>query len=141
MPDSTRSIAFKNEIAELASARRALRDFLRDHGAGEPAQYAVDLVLEELVGNTIRYGYEEGSQGRREIRVELSVADGRISFESSDDARPFDPTIHPEPEAAPSVAAAPIGGLGISMVRRLVSAMSYRREGGRNRLSIELPAS
>ena len=45
---------------------------------------------------------------------------------------PFDPTGAPEHTPAKTLAEAPLGGLGLPLIRRCSDWMSYRREGGRN---------
>ena len=119
----------------LAAARAAIRAWLSARDVDERAFYGVELVLEELVGNTIRYGYE-GANG--EIGIHVSVDPSTILVSITDDARPFDPTVCPDPDPPRSIAEARVGGLGIAMVRGVARAMRYRREEGRNRLEVEV---
>ncbi len=130
-----RSLA--NDFAALSGVAGEVRAHLARHGVEERLVHAVDLALEELVGNTIRYGYDDGTAHR--IRVRVSVAAEIVQVTIEDDARPFDPTRQPEPLPARSLQAAPTGGRGIAMVRRLVADMRYRRADGRNALELNLP--
>lgn len=130
------ALEFACEPSALVAAREEVRGHLLRAGVDEPARNAVDLALDELLGNTIRYG----TSGRPcRARVELSRARARLLLALEDDAQAFDPTRHPEPERPASLACARIGGLGISMVRRVTLAMRYARERGRNRLELEIP--
>ena len=57
--------------------------------------------------------------------------------ELTDDAAAFDPLRQaPAPDLEASVAARPIGGLGVHLVRRLIDRADYRREAGRNVLRV-----
>ncbi len=130
------SVTFPSCVESLAATRERVRQHLHESAVDDTASYAVDFALEELAGNTLRYGYEAGNEGV--IRVEIAVAPSLVQLVITDDARPFDPTLHPEPNRPQTLGDAPIGGRGISMVRRLVRAMRYRREAGRNRLEVDV---
>lgn len=138
MPASERLRSFSLELAcepaALVSTRDAVRAHLQQAGVSERTRTAVDLALEELLGNTIRHGTGERS---RHARVTLSQVEKHLVLVLEDDALPFDPTSQPEPERPRSLASARIGGLGISMVRKVTRAMSYVRRKDKNRLELE----
>lgn len=135
MPTSL-AVECQSDPAALVATRETVRQWLGTCDVDSGARDAVDLALEELVGNTIRYGFEEGALHR--IAVRIDVRPDTLTVALADDARPFDPTRHPEPPGAASLAEAPVGGLGIAMVRRVVRSWSYRREGGANCLELEI---
>jgi serine/threonine-protein kinase RsbW len=93
------------------------------------------IVLEELFTNTVRYGYaDDASDGR--IEVALALKAGQIEIDFTDDAQPFDPLAQGAPEFGPPLGERTVGGLGLHIVRSLVDAACYRRDCGRNRLSL-----
>ena len=49
----------------------------------------------------------------------------------------FDPWEAPEPVRPTSLEEAPIGGLGIHLMRRVSDGLGYRRDGGGNVLTLE----
>jgi anti-sigma regulatory factor (Ser/Thr protein kinase) len=57
---------------------------------------------------------------------------GEVRVEVMDAGTPFDPTGAPEHTPARTLAEAPLGGLGLPLIRHCSDWMSYRREGGRN---------
>jgi serine/threonine-protein kinase RsbW len=130
----TLSLELACQPAALVSARDAVREHLMRAEIDERTRNAIDLSLDELLGNTIRHG-----AGERACRASLTLSrvEQRLLLVLEDDARPFDPTTHPEPERPTSLATARIGGLGISMVRKVVRSMRYSRQRGRNRLELE----
>lgn len=130
------AFTFTNDAALLHGVRDRVRAHLRSFGVDEAAIHAVDLTLEELAGNVIRHGYSRDRVG--EIRVGVSLTPSVVRVTITDDARAFDPTAHPEPAPFRSVGDAPVGGRGISMVRKIASAMRYRFEGGRNQVEVEI---
>ena len=127
----------RNDLGELPAVARDLGAELLAAGVEESLRYAVDLALEELIGNTIRYGYEDHDVHEIRIQLELSADEVRLTIE--DDARAFDPTRAPEPPRPSSLAEAPPGGRGIRMVRRMIGDMRYQRAPGGNRLALILP--
>jgi serine/threonine-protein kinase RsbW len=131
-----RSFTLANRNESLAAAREQVIQHLQSKAVDDKAVYAVDFALEELVGNTLRYGYDTLEE--RAIVVEVSVASTTVRIAITDDAREFDPTLHSESALPRTLGDAPIGGRGIAMVRRLVRAMRYRRASGLNRLEIDV---
>jgi serine/threonine-protein kinase RsbW len=93
------------------------------------------IILEELFTNAIRYGYPEGASNGR-IKVALATKAGQIEIDFSDDGQPFDALAQGSPELDRHPAERPIGGLGLHIVRSLVDEARYRRDSGRNRLTL-----
>jgi phosphoserine phosphatase len=84
---------------------------------------AVDLVLEELFTNVVKYGRASETPVRIDLRriaggVELTLTD--------DDADFFDPTRAPEVDTGLPIEKREPGGLGVHLVRKLVDAIDYR---------------
>jgi len=121
-----------NRSSELQRLASELERFAQNHRIPEPDIHAFSLSLDELVTNTIAYGYDD--QGPHEIRVRLTLANGRLSAEVEDDGRPFNPLTAPQPDLTSAVEDRPVGGLGIHLVRSLMDHVDYRRESGKNHL-------
>ena len=117
-------------------ARLQARRFLQTQGLDEVTLGTVELVLEECVTNTLRYGY--GETGLRWIELELVLQPDAVHLSIEDDARGFDPLSVPEPELPRSLEEAQVGGLGLLMVRRATTELRYTRLPGRNRLSARI---
>ena len=69
-------------------------------------------------------------------RWSLSVGDGVVMAEISDDGRAFDPLQVPPPDLDADLELRPIGGLGVHFMKTLMDEVAYRREGGRNILTM-----
>lgn len=129
------TIRLRNDCSELEPLRCRLETFL---SRGDVAPATIDevfLIAEELVVNTISYGY--GDDGRHEIEVRLALEGRSLRMEIRDDGRPFDPLDRDAPDLDAPIDQRPIGGLGIHLVRTLSDAVAYRRCGRHNVITIE----
>jgi anti-sigma regulatory factor (Ser/Thr protein kinase) len=128
----TLAIAASGE--EIRRACEWLTTALRQRGVPRPQVERLELVLHEALANVLAHG---GSAARAEpIRICIEVREKATTGEARVTVRdagiPFDPTGAPEHTPAKTLAEAPLGGLGLPLIRRCSDWMSYRREGGRN---------
>jgi anti-sigma regulatory factor (Ser/Thr protein kinase) len=125
---------FANDRAEI----RRLGEVAERFGAAERLSdedvMAINLVLDELVTNTIEYGYEDAA--RHEIQVTLALEGGTLTIRIEDDARAFDPVAAPPPDLTLALEDRPVGGLGIHLVRSVMDSVEYQRHEGRNILTM-----
>lgn len=111
----------------------------------EDLSYAIQLCVEELLVNAVRHG---GGQWEGEapgdappvtLWLTLTRGAGAVSLVVEDDGTPFDGTTAPlKPLGQPLEEVEP-GGLGLRLVRQFAGGMSYVREGGRNRTTLNFP--
>jgi serine/threonine-protein kinase RsbW len=85
----------------------------------------LDVIFEELISNIIRHGFTPGSD--QSIAVFVADRPGLIELTLEDDGRPFNPFSAAEPEPLRDIETARIGGLGISLVRKLAKEARYER--------------
>jgi len=90
----------------------------------------LDVIFEELISNIIRHGFSPGSN--QSISVLVADRPGLIELTLEDDGTPFNPLAASEPEPLRDLETAPIGGLGISLVRKLAADVRYERPGAGN---------
>lgn len=101
--------------------------------------FAVDMALEELLTNIIKYGYDDAAA--HTIQVTIRLDEHALFLQIEDDGHPFDPTAAPEPDLSLPVEERPIGGLGLALVRKNFASFAYERIGGRNRTQLRLSRS
>ena len=97
--------------------------------------FQIELVLEEIGTNIIKYGQD----GESETDIEITLTSDRksLTLEIVDSGKPFDPFAEaPPPDLDSPIADRPIGGLGVYLVRKLMDEASYRREGGMNKVTL-----
>ncbi len=96
---------------------------------------ALRLLVEEAFVNVCSYAYP-GGEGPVEVTCE--APDGRFVLEVADRGLPFDVLAVPTPDVTLDVDARRVGGLGVLFIRTFSDVVSYRREGDRNVLRLEL---
>lgn len=96
----------------------------------------LELALEEALVNICTYAYREPP---RDVTVRLLRDDRRFAVELVDEGIPFDPLEEaPLPDLSSGLEDRAVGGLGVLLIRRVTDEVHYRREEGRNVLSLVL---
>jgi len=126
-------IVLTSDLSELGRLAEAVADFGRRHALPEPAMAHMALALDELVTNSIVYGYRGGAGT---VRVRLDLAGEWLDAEVVDEAPPFDPFTAPPPDLEASLEERQIGGLGVHLVRTLLDRVDYVRDGAHNRVQL-----
>jgi serine/threonine-protein kinase RsbW len=127
-------LAIKNELSELESLNATLAQFLDAHGIPYRAAYAVNLAIDELVVNVMRYAYVDDDT--HVIDIELVIEGEQVILRIVDDGRPFDPRggpaldLHAEDREA--------GGLGLLLVLDMVDVLQYRRVEEKNYVEVRV---
>jgi serine/threonine-protein kinase RsbW len=111
-----------------------LRDAARDGGVPYEVAFGMDLAMYEAVDNIIRYAWEDGVPHRIEIR--LRGQGHRVEVEIADDGRAFDPLSVPAPDKPHRIEDIIPGGQGVHLMRHFTDDIFYRREAGRNVLTL-----
>ena len=128
------SISFQNDIQELTHVLQVVNVFLEPRELQSKLVYAVNLILEEILVNIIKYGYDD--EDSREIEVRIGVEEEEVALTVVDDGKEFNPLTVPRPNHSKSAMDRIEEGLGLQFVRHMRNAMEYRREGDKNILRI-----
>ena len=119
-----------NDLREIAVAADKIDEFCSVHGIPPATAYAVNLSVDELLTNTISYGYEDSEEHRIDLVIRL---DGDVlAVEIFDDGIEFAPDSADDPDTNASIEDRPVGGLGIFLTRQMMDSFDYRRDEGRN---------
>ena len=125
------SVTFANDQSEVGKLSRLVEAFGDVHDLPPQSIFSVNLALEEVVTNIIRYAYNDHGVPHP-IVVRLAFEDGVLAAQVEDDGRAFNPLDAPPPDIDASLEERPIGGLGIHLVRSMMDSVEYRRDHGRN---------
>ncbi len=149
--DYLETLTVKADIQNLEQVRGIV-----DRTVGEkcPGLLQLQLAAEEIFVNIASYAYgeqeaesdEEKSEEEMPVRkntLEREIAEitcsrsGKwFSMTMKDYGKPFNVLEHAEPEWKESIDEQEPGGFGISLVRKVMDEVSYRREGGANILTM-----
>lgn len=96
--------------------------------------FALHLVVEEIVVNIVSYAYPKGVAG--DAGVDVTNDGGNITISFIDHGTPFNPLENEDPDVTLGIAERPIGGLGIFLVKKTMDSVEYRHEDGCNILTV-----
>lgn len=126
------SYYYKTPIGEfdLETINNGIEAFCDRHDVPANKLFSIQLVIEELVTNIIRYGKSENNGATIQIMVEIG-AEG-IVLQIVDDSSAFNPLEVGEPDTTLPLEERNVGGLGLFLVRKKVRSLSYDYRDGFN---------
>jgi sigma-B regulation protein RsbU (phosphoserine phosphatase) len=119
-------------LENMATVLDFIHERLRD--CPPKIQNQIGIAVDEVFSNIARYAYTPET-GDATVRVAVGD-DIMIEFEDSGVA--YNPLEEDEPDISLSVTEREIGGLGIFIVKKIMDSVDYRREDGKNILTIRL---
>lgn len=122
--------SIKNNLADIEMLAGNIASFGEMQGIPNSIIFAINLSLDELITNTINYGYNDKNE--HSITVDLELTETEVIIELIDDGRPFNPLEHSEPDIGQDLDDRPIGGLGIHLVRNMMNQVDYQRRDDKN---------
>ena len=127
-------LTIENDFAQLAVVRDTVESFARRERLSRDVVFAAKLALEELLTNTISYGYRDQSGQLIEIRME--VRGGQLIIRTVDGGLAFDPGTAKEPNTKLSLKNRALGGLGVHLVKNLMDRIEYQHKDGKNHVTL-----
>lgn len=97
----------------------------------------LQVAIDEVVSNICHYAYQKPPG---EVLVQIESAEGRFVVDFIDEGIPFDPLTVDEPDTNADTADRDVGGLGVFLVRRVIDEVHYKRDGGKNILTLVMYA-
>ncbi len=124
------------ERAAIGRFADALEADLAAAGVPVPTRLSLATVLDELLANVVMHACNV----RGPVHVRLRSHAGELVARLRYTGCAFDPTAHPAPHAAATIAEARTGGVGIAMVRAMTREFGWRHARGENHLRVRLDA-
>lgn len=132
------TFSMENSVHELRQLIQDVNELLESRQASERASYMVNLVVEEILTNCLKYGF--GDSGDHSISVSLRFGQDEIRVSIVDDGGEFDPCCAANPDRdIPTLDCEP-GGLGLHLVRNMSKSMEYERKDNKNHLHVIIDA-
>lgn len=130
------TLVIDNRLGEFIRVEAWLAGLADQWGLAPKTAFAVDLVVNEAVTNTITHGYVDDRV--HAITITLSDTDAAVTIEVVDDAEPFNPLDHRAANVVTDLDHAAIGGRGIQLIRTYADRLDYSFLSGCNRLKLGL---
>jgi len=113
---------FKRDLNSLDGIFKFINEFSAKTGVDESVVFTINLVVEELFTNMVKYTYENSNEILLQIKKN---ADDLIIHLTDFDVDPFDITKTAEVEAKQSLEERRVGGLGIHLVKQMIDKIEY----------------
>ncbi len=131
------SLRLPAELDQLPVFLGHVRQTAETAGLMDAQGTRLELAVEEALVNVFNYAYA-GQAHAGAVTCRVMVETDGLTVEIVDEGPPFDPLAQPDPDTALELEQRQPGGLGIFMIRQLTDAVNYRREVGRNVLTIRM---
>ena len=125
-------LQLSNNRPEIRNLRNRFDIFAKDNELPNKVIHDVQLALDEIVTNIVEYGYDDDDKHFIDIKFILNEKSLKIII--IDDAKPYNILDNKDPDTSLSLDEKPIGGLGIYLVKRLMTNIDYDYRDGKNHL-------
>ena len=132
--DMALALTLRNHASEVGRLVDRLEAFGAEAGFPPDVTFRLTLSLDEIVCNVIRHAFDDDNE--HQIQVSVDVADGVVVASVTDDGVAFDPREAPLPNLDAPIEERQPGGPGMHLVRSTMDEVDYRREDGRNILTV-----
>lgn len=119
---------------QVARVSTAFDEFARAHRVPVATRRSVSIALDELLTNTLAYGFAGRADG--EVSVEVELLKDRVCATVRDNGPLFNPLEMNAPDTGHSVEDRTIGGLGIHLIRQMMDEVVYERRDDHNVVSL-----
>jgi anti-sigma regulatory factor (Ser/Thr protein kinase) len=124
------TLTLKNDVSEVQRVMSIVSALCARNSIPPETEYDLNLALDEMIANVTKHAYPEGGQHLFTVQIALSQEEFVATIE--DDGMEFDPTRHPIPDLDAPLEERKEGGLGIHLVRQIMSSVNYQRLAGKN---------
>ena len=124
------------DMASFVALRAFVMDAAKAASLSEEQLWKLELVVEEVGGNVIRYAYP--AEAPDTVSVGYAVSKNHFAVQVRDSGKPFDPLAADDPDLTLGIAERRVGGLGRFLTRQLASHAEYARQDGHNVLTFAI---
>ena len=123
--DDMLELSLVNDLQEIGAAAARIDAFCEQREITLQTAYAVNLSVDEILTNTISYGYEDDEQHR--IGLSMCMEGDVLVVEIVDDGRAFDSSMERELDTEAPLEERALGGLGLFLVQQMMDDVTYQR--------------
>ena len=129
----------KSDLNELQAITETILDSCQNIGYDREFTGDVRLILEEVVVNIIKHGYDSSPEQPIDLAIEMDPGQWVMTVE--DNGKPFNPLEYHNPNNGKSFDEMNIGGQGIHLVKQIADRIDYKRTINKNQLIVTLKPS
>jgi len=129
-----KNLTIENKISSLNEIASFVEQFGAENNLLQKDIFELNLILDELITNTINYGYSDSEIHTIEISIEIES--GSFLIKIIDDGKEFNPIERENADINVELADRKIGGLGIYLVKQKIDNITYQRISNKNVLNI-----
>ncbi|MCR5137853.1 MAG: SpoIIE family protein phosphatase [Oscillospiraceae bacterium] len=123
------------EEAGLSPVLDMIDGLLEEASCASKAREQIEMAVEEIFVNIADYAYPEGL-GECTVLADIDRDLKTAEITVIDTGKPYDPLAKPDPDLNMDLEQREFGGFGIFMVKEAMDTVEYRREEGKNILTI-----
>ena len=127
-----KTVRITNQRDQIDNVRKFFDDYSKENKLTEKTVHDIQMALDELLTNIVNYGYEDSDEHKIDVR--FGINDDAVRVEIIDDSKPYNILEQESPDISLSVEDKPIGGLGIFLIKKLMSNVDYYTKEGKNHL-------
>lgn len=136
MSTETVERSFKRSFGQLQEVFDFTNEFSLTHAINDKVRYVLDLAVEELFTNMVKYNPGGGG----DIQMRLKIDGGELIVHLADpDSEPFDVSKQRSIDLKRSLEDRKPGGLGVYLVQKLVENLHYQHHDRVSTISFRLP--
>ncbi len=118
-----KSWQLNNSISAYNEFNRNFNEYLEEHSVDAAGNYALNVAVEELITNIIKFNSESKEV---EIVVNLVISAEMLEICVTDNAGAFDINLAKKPDLTRDIQDIEIGGLGLDLVKNLFDSCEYK---------------
>ena len=128
------NMTIPNQLSEIDAVNDSFDEFAESQEISFKVITRMKMVFDELLNNTISYGYKDVDE--HEIEIDIDLYGERLMTTITDDGIPFNPFAQDKPDTSLSLEERDIGGLGIHLVKNTMDEYSYKRGIDKNQITL-----
>jgi len=124
------TLILKNDVSELEKVMSLVSDLCLQNSIPPDTEYDLNLALDEMISNVAQHAFPKGED--HHFSVQISVNNEEFVARIEDDGVEFNPLAHAMPDLDAPLEQRKEGGLGIYLVRQIMTNVEYERAAGKN---------